>query len=110
VRCAPVFLLVLVLLALAQDSGVFVGAPTGPLIGMFDPVNPPIPIMPPEVAISRFEPLSPAGHPQLSFDGTTLTVLGVGSPSLSANILIFLPYNVTPNITEHENMGESSGW
>jgi hypothetical protein len=102
-RRAPVLFLALVFSALAQDPGVFVGAPTGPSVRMFDPANPPIPITPPEVAITRFEPLSRAGHPQIFFDGTTLTVSGMGSPSLSANIMIFLPYNVTPNITEHEN-------
>lgn len=100
-RC---FLYLLALIpALAQDPPVFIAAPAGPAIRMFDPANPPIPLQPPEVAITRFEPVGRASHPQLVFDGTALTVTGMGSPSLAANIFIFLPYNATPNITEHEN-------
>lgn len=91
------------LAATAQDPGVIVSRPTGPSIRMFDPQNPPIPLKPPEAAITRFEPMARAGSPQIAFDGTTLTVTNMNSPSVAANIMIFLPYNVTPVVTEHEN-------
>jgi hypothetical protein len=102
-RRLPIQLLLIVLPVAAQDPGVFIAAPTGPSVRMFDPANPPIPLRPPEAAITRFEPIGRAGHPQIFFDGTTLTVVRMDSPSLAANIVIFLPYNATPNITEHEN-------
>jgi hypothetical protein len=100
---AAVFLPIVLFCAPAQDPGVFVSAPVGPSIRMFDPANPPIPITPPEVAITRFEPSARGANPQLSFDGTTLTVAGMPPPGVMASITVFLPYNVTPNITEHEN-------
>ena len=102
-RRLPTVLLYILLQVQAQDSGAFVAAPTGPSIRMFDPANPPIPLRPGEAAITRFEPLARAGHPQTAFDGVTLTVVRIESPYVGANILVFLPYNVTPNIREHED-------
>jgi hypothetical protein len=103
-RCISILILIAGSVAgsAAQDPGVLVASPSGPTISMFDPANPPKILKPGEAAFCRFGPGARTSRVQFTFDGVHLGIARMDPPTIFATITIFLPYNYTPDIKEHE--------